>query len=117
MSLDSMSEVKFSVNYGSRIFADKTIFTLGYLPTKIWHRDRQIEEITRILSDMEQNVTPRNVLGVGHFGTGKTVTVQHVCQKFPAVTTVYVNCNENNTTTRILRSAISRLTGEPEKIG
>ncbi len=104
------------------VFSDKRVFQLDYVPERILHRDDQISKIQCILADLERGVRPRNVLCVGDFGTGKTAVVRSICRGSPAgslrdgVAALYVNCSEENTQNRIIRSVLRDL-GAPVKPG
>jgi len=98
----------------SRIFRDKDLFEVDYVPDSILHRDSQIKEIKGILAD---TIRPYNIVGLGVFGTGKTATVRHICQDLPSgYRLVYVTCSESNTQTKILKAMLADL-GIPEKDG
>ena len=56
-----MSTVTFD---SSRIFMDKRVFHLEYVPDHIVHRDIQVSAIRRILADMENGVRPYHILGM-----------------------------------------------------
>lgn len=68
-----------------------------------------------ILADLQRGVRPRNMLAVGEFGTGKTATVRSLCQPEPAgilppgVLVSYVNCSEENTQNRVIRTVLRTL--------
>jgi len=101
----------------SRIFLDKRVFHLEYVPDRIVHRDVQVSAIRRILADMEKGVRPYNILGVGGFGTGKTAVVRSTCRNLgDGIRVVYVNCSEDKTQLRIYRKALDQL-GVPTSTG
>jgi len=101
----------------SKIFADKQVFQVDYVPNRILHRNEQIKSIQSILGDLNSGVRARNILCMGDFGTGKTAVVRSVCRDLPSTCkVVYVNCAEENTQSRIVR-AILRQLGAPVKPG
>lgn len=99
-----------STNLSTHIFLNKRVFQLDYVPKRILHRDKQINRIESILADFTNDVRPRNILCVGDFGTGKTVVVRSVCSSPPSnCTALYVNCAEENTQSRIIRTILRHL--------
>jgi len=97
------------VSSNAKIFADKRVFQLDYVPDHILHRDQQIKEIRSILADLENDVRPRNILCLGDFGTGKTAVVRSTCRSLPSMCkVVYVNCAEENTQSRIIRAVLKQ---------
>ncbi|MGA3405002.1 MAG: AAA family ATPase [Candidatus Bathyarchaeia archaeon] len=99
------------------VFTDKRVFQLEYVPERILHRDEQISRIRSILADLERGVRPRNMLCVGDFGSGKTAVVRSICRNLPVgVISSYVNCSEQNTENRVIRSVLRDL-GVSVKLG
>lgn len=98
------------MNSRSAIFADKRVFQLDYVPGQILHRDEQVNKIQLILADLQKGVRPRNILCIGDFGTGKTAVVRSVCRDLSSMCkTVYVNCAEENTQSRLIRAILREL--------
>jgi cell division control protein 6 len=90
-----------------KIFSDKRVLELDYVPSHILHRDEQVKKIQSILTDMNNGVRPRNILCIGDFGTGKTAVVRSVCRDLSSgCRPVYVNCAEENTQSRIIRAIL-----------
>jgi cell division control protein 6 len=88
----------------SRIFRDKDLFEVDYVPDSILHRDSQIKGI------LADTIRPYNIVGVGGFGTGKTATVRRICQDLPpGYNLVYVSCSRANTQTRVLSAMLADL--------
>jgi len=83
------------------LFKDEEVFTPGYMPDDIQHRDDQIKEISLSLKPGLRGVNPENTLIHGPPGTGKTTIVKHVFEELAEVTgqliPVYVNCEDSNT--------------------
>lgn len=94
----------------SRIFTDKRVFQLEYVPERILHRAVQVSTLRGNLADLEKGVRPYHILGVGDFGTGKTAVVRSTCRNLgDGVVVVYVNCSEDHTQVRIYRKALDQL--------
>jgi len=101
----------------SGVFSDKRVFHHDYVPDMIMHRGPQTANIQLILSDMQRNTRPRNILCIGSFGTGKTVAVRRFCKDLDGNTaSVYVNCSDINTRLQIFRESLQQL-GNPMKPG
>ena len=88
----------------SRIFKDKRVFQLDYVPGRVLHREEQDNRIKLTLRDLERGVRAKHILCLGVFGTGKTVVVRSVCRNLPSAPMVaYINCAEENTRVKILQ--------------
>jgi len=82
------------------IFVNKKVLLPSYCPEKILHREKQIEDIAKILAPSLKLEKPSNLFIYGKTGTGKTVTVRHVLSNLMSVSKknniplklVYVNC-------------------------
>lgn len=99
------------------IFKDKSVFGMDHVPARILHRDAQTRQMQEMVSDMDRNTLPRNVLALGSFGTGKTVAIRSFCRGLKAgVKSAYVNCAEHDTQSRIVREALRQL-GQEVKLG
>jgi cell division control protein 6 len=82
------------------LFVDKKVLQINYTPSKIPHRDEQIEVLANILAPSLKLEKPSNIFLYGKTGTGKTLTVNYVIsqiievakqKKLPLVF-VYINC-------------------------
>jgi len=99
------------------VFSNKRVFQLEYVPDRIIHRDVQISKIRGILADLDRSVRPRNMLCVGDFGTGKTAVVRSICRNLQGVSVSYVNCNEQNTTNKVIRNVLRDLKATVKLLG
>jgi len=103
----------FSEPIGSklkRILQNKSVFDENYLPERILHREEQFKRIKELLADVEIGSRPGNMLCTGAFGSGKTLVVKTICKTLPlGCVAVYVNCSEQNTRLRIIRSVLQQL--------
>jgi cell division control protein 6 len=98
---------------GHGIFLNKRVLQHDYVPQEILHREAQAARLEKILSDIDVGARPRNPLVVGSFGTGKTVAVLRYCRSIVSrIQSVYVNCSEQSTQSRIIREILRQL-GDP----
>lgn len=63
------------------IFQDKSVLQANYNPETIPHRDKQIKQIAAILAPTLRLDKPSNLFIYGKTGTGKTLSVQYVCDQ------------------------------------
>ena len=88
------------------IFKNENAFLADFLPERIIHRDKEIEELASILSIAIDNRKPENVIIYGPVGTGKTATVRYVSRELENssknIYCVYINCWENKSQQSIL---------------
>lgn len=63
------------------IFQDKSVLQSNYSPDTIPHRDSQIKQIAAILAPTLRLDRPSNLFIYGKTGTGKTLSVQYVCNQ------------------------------------
>ncbi|MFC1685754.1 ORC1-type DNA replication protein [Nanoarchaeota archaeon] len=63
------------------IFQDKHVLQANYNPETIPHRDDQIKQIAAILAPTLRLDKPSNLFIYGKTGTGKTLSVQYVCNQ------------------------------------
>jgi len=107
------------------VFSDRNIITPHYNPKNLPFRDRQIEEISQLLSISLQGAKPNNLFIYGKVGTGKTVTVNNVLaqlQEFIAhngskVDFAYVNCRNHNTKYKAITKALAKFYPQEDFIG
>ncbi len=98
----------------ANIFARKELLKVGHVPesTRIVGRDDEIEAVAAELRPIVQGDPPNNVMIYGKTGTGKSLVARHVTERARraaisndvAVGTVYVDCAQHNTQTRVARS-------------
>ena len=82
------------------IFNNKQVLQANHYPSKILHRQEQIQEITQTLAPALKLEKPSNLFIYGKPGTGKTLCSKHVAlelqefanQKHKPVKTLYINC-------------------------
>ncbi len=97
-----LSLQKLFENYLNKksIFVNKDALTIKYTPYDIPHRDEQINLCAQILAPSLRMERPSNLFIYGKTGTGKTVTIKHVCSELEKVANdknislkvIYLNC-------------------------
>jgi len=97
-----LSLQKLFENYLNKksIFVNKDALTIKYTPYDIPHRDEQINLCAQILAPSLRMERPSNLFIYGKTGTGKTVTIKHVCNELEKVANdknislkvIYLNC-------------------------
>jgi len=105
---------------GTRLFKNEEVLSIDYIPDKLPHREKQLEELFKVLGPIleKPGKLARRVLITGDIGTGKTVTAK----KFGQLITieahrrglnlyyVHVNCRkERGSFSRVLLKAIRQL--------
>jgi cell division control protein 6 len=110
----------------SSVFSNRSIITPHYIPAKLPFRDRQIEEISQILSTALHGEKPDNLFIYGKVGTGKTVTVNHVLAQLcefisesnnEKVDFAYVNCRNHNSRYKVILKALAKFFPKEDFIG
>ncbi|MEM2899803.1 MAG: AAA family ATPase, partial [Thermoplasmata archaeon] len=79
---------------------DKDIFGPSYIPDKLLHREKQIEQIASILVTALRGGKPSNILIFGKTGTGKTAVMNYIGHELEKITgkdfakvhIIYMNC-------------------------
>ena len=64
------------------IFGNKDTLTTRFTPENIPHRDSQIKQIALILAPTLRNEKPSNIFIYGKTGTGKTIVIKNIIEKF-----------------------------------
>lgn len=67
------------------VFVDKRVLQSHYVPTKLLHREEQVQMISSVLAPSLRLDRPSNLFIYGKTGTGKTVTVQAITQQMQEV--------------------------------
>ncbi len=103
---------------GAKIFNDRDSLSPHHVPQEILHRDEQITQVAQIVLTALKGGTPSNILMYGTTGTGKTAAVKYVARKLNqeclekkerAPLFLYLNCQETNTTYRIMAQICNML--------
>lgn len=95
------------------VFVDRNIISPHYLPEQLPFREKQIKEITELLSVSVSGKKPNNLFVYGKVGTGKTATCRHVLRHLKEyaekqeakVKSCYINCRTHNSKHRVLMKA------------
>ena len=78
------------------LFKNKDVLSGSYVPDKIYHREKQINQIASILAPALRGQLPNNIFIYGTVGTGKSITTKYVVSELEKsaenVKVVYVNC-------------------------
>ncbi len=116
--MDDTDQDGFSVDQvignSPRIFRNKSLVSVGTVPDedRIVGRQEEITNVALSLEDILYNDVPDNIQIYGKTGTGKSLVSRHVSAKITEravennvhATSVYVDCNSNNTITRASRT-------------
>ena len=91
------------------IFQSRDILRPTYTPSKLPHREEQINNLASILVPALRGETPSNVLIYGKTGTGKTAVAKYVGKELEEASfedmkcvVIYINCEVVDTQYRIL---------------
>ena len=105
------------------VFARKELLKVGHVPesARIVGRDNEIEAVATELRPIVRSDPPNNVMIYGKTGTGKSLVARHVTErarraadsKGVSVGTVYIDCAQHNTQTRVART-VTRSLNETE---
>ena len=84
------------------VFTNRDAMSISFTPNNIPHRDRQVEELGRVLAPVLKGGKPSNVFIYGKTGTGKTLVAKYVTGELEKVAggklkVVYVNCKMKHT--------------------
>ncbi len=82
------------------IFTNKKALQSNYNPNEVLYREQQIKQIASILAPSLRMEKPSNVFIYGKTGSGKTLTIKHVCENMNDVAKknkinlriIYLNC-------------------------
>jgi len=122
--VESAEEILRRSSQKKTIFKDKSVFEERFNPLKLPFRNKEIEDVARILSPILRGEKPRNVFIYGTTGTGKTVVMKHVSnlirkiakEKNSPVEIIYVNCNMKKISDTEYRMLIKLLESSDTKI-
>ena len=82
------------------LFLDKKVLQSNYYPENILHREEQIQKVAAIMAPALRGEKPSNMFIYGKTGSGKTLTIKHVCENMMEiakknslkVNIFYLNC-------------------------
>ncbi len=107
-----------------RIFKKRDVLWPTYVPPVLYHRDEEIQQIAQVIGYALTDSTPANMMIYGKTGTGKTAVIRYVkralnenCVKggMNEPCWIYANCQEVNTTYRVLAHLHNALAKHIEK--
>ncbi|RLF30203.1 MAG: cell division control protein Cdc6 [Thermoplasmata archaeon] len=104
----------------SRIFADRRALDPSFIPSRLPHREEEVERLVLDLSPAARGERPTNVLIYGKTGTGKTAVTRFVGRALNEESGgrakyVHVNCEISYTPFLVLTKILSELRGgQPE---
>ena len=105
ITADPIEKLLDAAESGKSLISNRNILHFTYIPTKIFHRDSEQEQVTQSLLPILKQSRPSNLLVYGKPGTGKTLVVRKVLSKiqerveksnFP-IKLVYSNSKEETT--------------------
>lgn len=84
------------------VFTNRDAMNISFTPNNLPHRDKQVEELGRMLAPALKGGKPSNVFIYGKTGTGKTLVVKYVTGELEKVAegrmkVIYVNCKMKHT--------------------
>jgi len=107
------------------IFKDRDAISQHYFPKELPFREKQIEEITKILTPALKGKKPDNLFLYGKVGTGKTTVTFHVIKQLEdfvkqnnaKVACTYINCRNHNSKYKVLIKGIKKFYPDENFIG
>lgn len=107
----------------TKIFSNKDVLRASYTPSKLPHREDQIDRIASILVSALRGDTPSNILLYGKTGTGKTAVAKYVSEELSAASQrydipceiVYINCQVTDTKYRVLARLANRFISDNQE--
>ena len=110
----------------ANVFVRKELLKVGHVPesARIVGRDDEIEAVAAELRPIVRGDPPNNVMIYGKTGTGKSLVARHVTERARraavsndvSVGTVYVDCAQHNTQTRVART-VTRSLNDADRTG
>ncbi len=96
MKQTSLDQIFDSYMQRKAVFNKKDSLTDQYVPSKIPHREEQINQIAQTLAPALRGERTSNIFLFGTVGTGKSVSVRYVTKNLSArsenIKTLYINC-------------------------
>jgi orc1/cdc6 family replication initiation protein len=94
----------------NRIIKDARVLKEHFIPSRVLHREGQLDSIRSCLSPITRDMEPRNIFVYGRPGTGKTCISRFVSEELSAhtasVRNSYINCWECSSRFKILYSIL-----------
>ena len=82
------------------VFENKKVLQSSYTPDELIHREKQMEEVARILAPALRGERPSNLFIYGKTGTGKTISIRKTVKELDKIAKarktsleiIYINC-------------------------
>lgn len=105
-----------------KIFTKRVVLSTKYTPGHLIGRDKEIRQLASLFAPALNGDEPDNAFIYGKTGVGKTATAKYVLLELDQevktakapVKSVFVNCNQINTTTKILKRICNVIAPEVE---
>lgn len=91
------------------IIVNEEALTEAFIPTRLLHREGQIQEFDRCLRPALENRSIENIFLIGTSGTGKTSVAKWVLESYFKEISAYVNCWKHRTTFEVLKEILLNL--------
>ncbi|MBC7080934.1 MAG: ORC1-type DNA replication protein [Thermoplasmatales archaeon] len=109
---EKMKDVFHNLLGSESIFKNREVLSHSYIPEILPHREKQIEELAKILAPALRGENPSNVFIYGKTGTGKTAVAKFMGKQIVKkgeelgvpTSFVYINCEIVDTQYRILQN-------------
>lgn len=94
----------------STVIVDARVFEEDFVPREVVHRHREVEQLTGTLEPVLDGERPDPAFLFGPTGVGKTCiaryALEELCERDPAIRTVYVNCWQRYTRFQVLYAVL-----------
>ena len=106
-----------SIEETQTIFREKDVFKVEFIPETIKYRDNQRDKIIYNLKEnLDAHKRPYHMILKGNYGTGKTVTINHIFSKvekrYSKVKTVHINCKNHRSQYEIYLKVYEKIFNE-----
>lgn len=97
----------------STVFRNESVFSPGFIPEEILHREAETKEIALTLAPIMKGMRASSIILHGPPGTGKTTLAKHIVSQLKEASgrahPVYINCAEQGYRYSILGAILSSL--------
>ena len=107
-----MRMIEEFLSQGEGIVVNPDVLTDDYIPSRLPSREPQLRELVFCIKPALRGHKPMHAWVYGQPGTGKTATCRYLARQLEqdtAITTVYINCWENNTYFAVLDKIVREL--------
>lgn len=104
------------------IFRDRNVLSPHYVPEELPFREKEMQEINRVISPAASGQKTRNLFIYGKTGTGKTCSVRRIIDRIEengggSAVMTYINCRIYNSRYRVMQKILRKFMPELEKSG